>query len=379
MDRGLCISKIYDAATSESQWDETMDAVAEFTGAKGGVFFSHGFNITNEWQRHKPSALWRSTSKSQRTYIGSEFGEYDAYARDQILAGQKHIIHHDGDHEEIGQLNHRPDLVYFRENFGVARRLATKLSDHPGWTELLTLQFDQKHRSVPQSSRDALAGIVHHIAKAAELSRSFAFLEDRYQAALSALDHVLVGVCIALPNGEIILANQEARHIFDAHDAVWLSPEKTLSSHQHQTALEIKAAVSAAVDTTIGQSTSTETLLSIERSSGLRPILVEITPITDSLGELHSNFEGALIYLIDPENPAPLKIERLATQCGLSEAESIVCEHMAKGWTNNHIADDRNVTPETIKSQIASVFSKAGVRNRSELVRLILKSSPPVS
>lgn len=379
MDRGLCSSKIYDAATSESLWDDAMDTVAEFTGAKAGVLFTHGFNITNEWKRHKASTLWRSTSDTQRAYIGSEFGEYDACARERILESQKLVIHHEGSNGDIDLLNQRPDMVYFREHFGIARRLATKLSDHPGWNELLILQFDKKHRSVPQHCKDALAGIAHHIAKAAELSRSFAYLEDRYQAALSALDHVLVGVCIAMPNGEIILANHEARQLFDAHDAVWLSPEKILTSHQHQTALEIKAAVSAAVGAAVGDSPRTETLLSIERSSDLRPVLVEVTPITDSLGELHSNFKGALIYLIDPENPAPLKIERLATQCGLSEAESVVCERVAHGWTNNHIADDRNVTPETIKSQIATVFSKTSVKNRSELVRLILKSSPPVS
>ena len=31
-------------------------------------------------------------------------------------------------------------MVFYSENFGTNRRLAAKLSDHPGWMEALTLQ-----------------------------------------------------------------------------------------------------------------------------------------------------------------------------------------------------------------------------------------------
>ena len=115
-----------------------------------------------------------------------------------------------------------------------------------------------------------------------------------------------------------------------------------------------------------------------ERASGKRAVLIEVAPLSDGLREIQLGFQGALIYLIDPENPVPIIIERLAVSCGLSEAESAVCERVAHGWKNSDIAEDRNVSLDTIKSQIASVFSKAKVSNRSELIRLILKTSPPV-
>lgn len=378
MEFGQVISRIYDASTSDNDWGEAMDALTYYVGAKASILLMHGSNIAGDWHRQKASELWRSTSLSQRVCVATMFDAYDAEARQRILSGEKLLLHSDTDLWSVEELKKRPDLIYYQEKFGVRRRLATRLSDHPGWAEVLALQFDQKYSCVSQSSRQALSEVVQHVAKAVELNRSFALLQNRYHAVLSVLDHVLVGVCIAMPNGEIIIANREAQRIFDLRDSVWLSDDCFLVSRHHDIASQIKRAVAAAVSAAEGEVSSTECLFNIVRVTDSSNILVEVSPIRDSLGELQSNFEGALIYLIDPDGPAPIKIERFALQCGLSVTEAVVCELVANGWTNCDIADDRNVSPCTVKSQIASVFSKTCVRNRSELVRLILKSSPPV-
>ena len=175
-----------------------------------------------------------------------------------------------------------------------------------------------------------------------------------------------------------LISNKEADRILDAKDAFWLSSAKKLTFSEREQTAELQQAIDLAVGTIKGEESHVESLTHVERASGKRTVLIEVVPLSDGLREIQSNFQGALIYLIDPENPAPIKIERLALACGLSEAESAVCERDAHGWKNADIAEDRNVSLDTIKTQIAHVFSKTGVANRSELIRLILKSSPPV-
>lgn len=221
-----------------------------------------------------------------------------------------------------------------------------------------------------------VTGSAFHSSEALDLNQSFSLLQRCYHASLAALNHVQVGVCIAQADGEIIIVNNMAERIFDARESLWLSAENKLVADIRQTTTDLKQAIDRATMDSVGNENRNKTLISIQRSSALRPLLVEVTTISESPNLNHAS---ALICIIDPENPYPLKIERFASQCNLSRAESLVCEGVARGRSNNHIANDRCVTLETIKSQIASVFSKTGVKNRSELVRLILNYSPPLS
>lgn len=379
MDQVFCVSKIYDAATSESQWEETMDVIAAYTGAKAGVAFSTNVHIGGDRHSLRGSRVWRDVGPERMAEIGEKFRQFDQQDFEKIADNSRLEVLHDADQWGVESLQQRPDIVYYGEHFGLGRRLASRLSDHPGWIEALTLQFDRSFEIVPMSSRQLMGGIVQHVSKVIELNRSFAVLEQRYKAVLMALDNVHIGICIAQGNGEILVANQEAERILEDRDALWLSLDKKLTFRDPEQSTQLQLAISLAVGTTGGSGSQVETLMDAERASGKRSVLIEVTPLSDGLQEIGNNFHGALIYLIDPENPAPIKIERLALACGLSEAEAAVCERLAHGWKNSDIAEDRNVSIDTIKTQVAQVFNKAGVSNRSELIRLILKSSPPVS
>ena len=378
MDQRFCVSKIYDAVTSESQWEETMDVITSYAGAKAGIVFSTNMHLGGDWYSLKGSQLWREAPPEKMQHIAVNFLQYEQEAFERISQFEKNAVHHDADQWSLDVLNQRADIVYYRENFGLSRRLASRLSDHPNWMESLALQYDQKHALVPIASQQAMSGIVQHVSKVVELNRSFALLEQRYHAVLMALDNIHIGICIAQRNGEIIISNNEADRILDAKDALWLSAGKRLTFKEHEQSLELQQAIELAVGASVGQSSQVEKFMHAERASGQRDILIEVAPIADGLQEIQSNFQGALVYLIDPENPAPIKIERLALSCGLSEAESAVCERVAHGWKNSDIAEDRCVSLDTIKTQVAHVLAKTGVKNRSELIRLILKSSPPV-
>jgi len=69
---------------------------------------------------------------------------------------------------------------------------------------------------------------------------------------------------------------------------------------------------------------------------------------------------------------------RVVEAYGLKKAEGTVCRYLVDGWSNPDIAEDRNVSVETIKKQATSIFHKTNTSKRSELIRVALQTSLPI-
>ena len=63
------------------------------------------------------------------------------------------------------------------------------------------------------------------------------------------------------------------------------------------------------------------------------------------------------------------------TAC-LTQREQDVAQLLAQGLTNNEIAQQLFVEPSTVKSHIARMFDKTGIRNRGQLGALLLGIHP---
>ena len=76
---------------------------------------------------------------------------------------------------------------------------------------------------------------------------------------------------------------------------------------------------------------------------------------------------------LEPDTPLAVTkgIDQLATDIGVTTREGEVIELLVQGLTNNEIAARLYISPQTVKNNISSIFRKAGVRNRVELVNLV--------
>ena len=57
----------------------------------------------------------------------------------------------------------------------------------------------------------------------------------------------------------------------------------------------------------------------------------------------------------------------------LSERESEVLVHAARGLSNDQIAHEMHLAPSTVKRHLANIYQKVGVRSRSEATRVALQ------
>ena len=62
-----------------------------------------------------------------------------------------------------------------------------------------------------------------------------------------------------------------------------------------------------------------------------------------------------------------------AAAASLSVSELEVTSYVARGWSNQRIAAERQVSPRTIANQLRAIYHKLGITSRSQLVRATTK------
>ncbi len=377
MDRALAcaLPTIYDAAASDRNWPAALDAVANASEARGAILMV--FDLVGlPFQVQKWCTTYRDEDIQQ--YF-REFGRYEEFAVDLLRLHPTRTLCLDTEvwpaRDEVAD---REDYVFLRDRYGVEHRAAARLSNNKGWSDVLALQVDRHWDAMPSNFWDSLNSLMPHLSKVVEINRTFSLLRLRYQAALAALDRIGVGMCVALPNGSILVSNTEAQRIFSTGDGLRIAGDGQLIARDEDVARQITAAIALTSSTAKGEQNCAEFAFPCARSSGEYPYLVEVCPLRDSDDEIETCLLGSLVCIIDPERTEDLSADGLAILFGFSPVEKRVCDELLRGRTAIEIADIRNVSPETVRSQVKALYQKAGISNRVELMRLAISVNPPI-
>lgn len=366
---------VYDTVTQPARWKSALDLLAIEIGAVGGGLYvrrtdDRPYDFLSMSSAYDGLAM----DEYMQRYAPLETPQWDFLGRQFPLT----LVLDDeaGIPREV--LDGRADYVVNRQWVGVRRRVAFRLNDIPAWYDAAIFGFGLEHEDIPASSLNSLRPLLPHLAKAAEIGRSFALLRERYKAALAALDKVQVGIAVALPSGEIIVHNAEADRIFASADGIGLGRDGHVLLHAAAQQSSVRAAIARAGRTILCKANHPATLLRVARSSGHHPYLVEVTPLADTGGEIEPDLVGALVIIVDPDNVPPDSVQRAATVYGLTAAEAEVCDLLVRGASGPEIAERRSTTLETAKVQVGTIMAKTEARNRGDLIRTILRVMPPV-
>ena len=376
---------LYDAVGDSAAWEPALDTLVETTGCLAAALAvadhaPSANGISTPYELNAGSRFWRENADALKTYF-KRFGQREkdefsffASAPPQLVLDDAHI------YQDIASIRERDDYQY-RRQLGVYRRFGARLNDNRRWVEVAFFQLGLEHEDIPVELRDHVAAFVPHIAKVAELGRTFIELRHRYHALLAVLDKVRVGLALARADGLLVMVNEQARRILDKGKGVCLSRTGRLVFDDNANANAVSKAIVAAVRTATGSHDIAEFRIHVQQRSAKvmdAGLLLEISPIRDSFDELGETQQHALLTLIDPSEASYISTERMALSYGLSGAESAVCNLLVAGHTHNEIADIRRVSKETVKSQSRAILAKTGAQSRIELVSLALRTSPPI-
>lgn len=368
---------LFDAAISEEKWEPALDGVVDYVGAKSALLFA----VEQTFETYALAKAGGALKGRQETLAdySAKFKSYEAEAMALFARSKPQSVIRDVDlWPDLEALKLREDYRYQKEKIGIFRRVGARLNGHPAWFDACTIQFADEIEEIPTATLSRLSDLLPSLAKVVELNRFFNILQTKYQAALAALDRVKIGVCVTDPGGNVVLANDEADRIFTLNDGIWLGADRRFLCAKDANTAAIMDAVDAVAKTACGQSLCNGRLLAVERRSASKPFLIEVVPLRDSLQEIERAFAGAMVSIIDPDNTRAFSTENVKSLYGLSAAEAAVCRLLVDGATNEAVADMRNVSVETVRSQTKAIYSKLNVRGRVGLIREVLTLNPPI-
>ena len=367
------IDTIYDTVLDPERWPEALDRTASAAGAFGAMLMVSD-EVIHDLQIHTAST--RIGSAEVRTYVRSQLSS-DELRWDEALAEVPAltVLHDTEIWPDRGAYDAMESVKWLR-SWKFYHRSAVRLCAHGGWRDSVATVYPDDRGGMTRAEERQLAPLLPHLARAVEIRRPFALLRKRYQAVLTMLDHLGIGVVVLVADDHVLLSNSEAERVLDAGDALRRRPDGRLAlpSERSEGGASLRRALA---DVRSGLRPDGATVY-VARGSERPPYVVDVVEFREGGDELGTPVTGVMLCVVDPERRSVISTRGLAQVYGLTDAESAVCALMGEGHSTQEIADLRSVSIDTVKAQSKAIFRKTLCGNRVELVRRALSIAPPL-
>jgi DNA-binding CsgD family transcriptional regulator len=183
------------------------------------------------------------------------------------------------------------------------------------------------------------------------------------------------GVVLVDKESRILHLDPDANRIIDARDGLRVEQGRLIADDR-----SVNAALSRIVDRHGRENFEPRAPrpLLIARGKGRAPLQIEAMPYRAKqpemvFGVMNTEMPAAIVIITDPERSHSLPKECLRTRFGLTPAEADLALEIAKGDGRIAAAARLGISVGTVRTHIARIFEKTGVRRQAELVRIVLK------
>jgi DNA-binding CsgD family transcriptional regulator len=192
-------------------------------------------------------------------------------------------------------------------------------------------------------------------------------LGDVYQAGRAALDvlYRFAQPCLLVDrNGHLAFMNLAGEHMVAQSESLRLTGSLLTGTNPEATS-ELHRLIARAA----GQSPVAGQMLMTAPSG--RRTLVFVDPVAAS-DFLAAGTQSYAAVWVNDLTTRVLRLRRMQTMFGLTNAEAGLVGELASGNTLAEIADEHGLSRHTVRNQLKSVFAKTGARSQADLVRVVL-------
>lgn len=367
------IADVYDVLLAPERCVPMLDRLAHAVDAKAAGLFA--------FDRHNPVV--------QISHLGSHyppetvadylarFGETELAAYQRFFAFPAREWMPDERIYDVA-IEDDPAGAWMRDHFGTYRRSAARLTDSRIWIDGLALHFDHARGLITPAEQAFFRPVLPHLAKLVEVNRPFDALRRLYGAVMDALDRLQIGVAVLLASLGVVLMNREAERICALDAGVQITPDRRIVLENDLAQRRFRSAVAAAVDTAKGEGATLSDRVVVPRLHGGEPFLLDVSAVRGTDHEIDPGLRAAVVFMVDPENSRPVRIENMQALYALTSAEAEVLKLVVEGLPAQDIAETRNTAVTTVRTQLRALSDKTGAPNRAALVRLALTVNPPI-
>ncbi|MFT4619375.1 MAG: DNA-binding CsgD family transcriptional regulator [Dinoroseobacter sp.] len=375
------VTSILNSATVPSNWESALDQFNAEIGFASSCMFS-----VHEFETSRMNFTW---SKFLRENAPAEvIAKIERGDDPEDAPGYQFLLNNPAQtlYDELTLFGVKSEAELPKSNvrnlvaeLGLGLRVAGALNRHGPWLDGLFCQTrpgDDVHALANDPRTELLLPIM---SSTVVLGRMLATLTAQFQAALGALDALGLGVFLINGRGTVLTHNREADRIIAQADGLTFSKARTLVMRNEDSAAEFKMMIERANGLFSGDLDPLHPTLALARPSGAYEYLVSVQPLADAVGELQPGLSCAFVTVIDPARRDALSADGLATLGDLTETERAVVELLIQGFRPAEVAELRDVSRNTIKTQVQSISQKLRCNGQSHIIRVAAATRLPIS
>ena len=368
---------LYDAALDPTKWSIALDGLCPMMGARSANILVID-SVSDKGP--PPYSTLRLSSVFDPELAQKYVRDYSFHEQNHVMAvfsAKPGVIITDPDFTDRDTILKRPDVAFLHKHFGFIDRIGIRLNSDKEYGDCLAFQYAPERSISNTEEFTRLKPYLPHIAQAVASSRLYDAIRRRYSAVLAVLDRVNIGLLLVRPNGSIVFSNLTADEICNDSPSIKKSTGGYLQLSDPASQLLLTKSIEEVSSTASGIGNNSKRIVLAGSSSDNNKIMLEITPLRDSEIEIERGLFGALVMIIDPNRDTALNITGLTQLYSLTPTESVIAEMVSSGKSNKEISDERMVSPETVKSQLQSLYRKTQTSNRTGLLRRIISIAVP--
>ena len=372
------ISDLYSTTDASSKWGAVLDRLHPIVNAK-----SAGLIVVDRYAHddRAPNQFGATSASLPADKMAVYNREYAKYEKEIVCIGERTPVGRmvvDPAFLDIRKISKRPDVAFSIENFGIRDRFGVRLNDDKAWYDVLAFQYDTSRGNATAKEFSRISPYIPHVAQSIVQGRLFDQIRLKFGAVLNMLDRVNVGMVLLQSDGTVVIMNQCSNEIFDRSADLKLTADHKISVSNstndnvrllNEIALVAKAHSSNEVE-------SAKKYITL-RNGESDQLLIEFSPLCDLQGDVGTSFRGVLALIIDPKTPIAINEKGFSTVYSLTSAEADVAKHVGGGYTPLEVAEMRSTSPETVKSQLKSIYDKTSSSSRAGLIRKMISISLP--
>lgn len=371
------VESIYDAALDPTKWPLVLASITRYMSSERGIlhtpFLSNSegrvafsIGISDVWlqrygdQYHKIDP-WNHTAVERGfAYDGNVFLGEDLIPTKQLLKSafyNEFLAFSDVVHNCIG--------VVFGQN-----------STHGPTTAISCFRGKMAPR-YHATDKARLSPLVSHLSKAIGVQYRLMGAELQLAASLAALDRLTHGVVLVNEKHKVTHINAYAHSIIARNDGLLVNTStgelQCLSPHD---ACNLQRAIVAAGEINIQVERHFSDAVLVTRRHCVHPYIVHVSSLPTS-----NNFSRELsrattiVFISSADDLQRASHEHLATLFGLTKAELALADALLAGKSLRGYASVRNLSYETVRTHLRSLFAKTKTTRQTELLRLLISSA----
>lgn len=211
-----------------------------------------------------------------------------------------------------------------------------------------------------------LSLLLPHLRRVHEQRSRIAHVAALNENALLVLDRLSHGVALLTPNEQVIRINSEAQRILSAADGITIV-QRRLRCADADTDRRFSYALRRGAFRHVGDDPRA---VLIPRSSGKRPYIAWGTKIDCAGTDGLSDIVRTMVIINDPEQ-SKTNLRALRDLYELTPCEADIAEALGAGSEVSRVAEIRQVSINTVRTQRAQIYAKLGISSQSELIRTL--------